>query len=152
MLGSWSFIFLTTYLSCCITIQSFFTIILMHSFWKKNKDSFENLNKKKNKWKSLLYMKNRKPPKEDQKKRALRRIICFPCHYWEAAENTNEERKKNVLELRKSEKDHGLLKELMSLTFPVRRWKVLTQNMRVWTIFQTFLLSQEMSYSFVILN
>jgi len=46
---------------------------------------------------------------------------AFPTITERAAENTYEERKTIVLELRKSEKDHGLLKEMMSLTFPVRR-------------------------------
>ena len=70
----------------------------MHSFWEKNKDRFENLNKKKTNEKAFYTRRTGSPEKEDQKKRAFYPIICFLCHYWEAAEilNNNNNNNNNI--------------------------------------------------------
>lgn len=95
--------FLTTYLSC-ITIQSFFRIILIHAFWKKKLKKFENLNKKK---KLFIHEEQEAPKGRPEKKGHSIQSSAFPAITERATENSYEERKKNVLEWRKSEKYHS---------------------------------------------
>lgn len=67
-------------------------------------------------------MKNRKPPKgRPEKKGHSIQSSAFPAITERATEILMRNAKNFFLEWRKSEKDHGLLKEMMSLTFPMRR-------------------------------
>ena len=71
--------------------------------------------------KLLIHEEQEAPKGRPEKKGHSIQSSAFPAITEKATENTYEERKKIVLEWRKSAKDHGLLKELMSLTFPMRR-------------------------------
>ena len=74
-----------------------------------------------------------------ERKKAIHPSSVIPAIPEGVTDDTyKEQRKQIVTEWRKSKKNHSLLKELMSSTFPIRRREVLTQNVRVWKIMEDF--------------
>ena len=124
-------------LQLTIIFHNFVAVIL----GQKIKDRFENLNKKKNRdMRKLFIQEGQEVPKgKPGRKRAIHPSSVIPAIPERVTDDTYEEQRKQIVtEWRKSKKNYSLLKELMSSTFPIRRWEVPTQNVRVWKIMEDF--------------
>ena len=125
-------------LQLTIIFHNFVAVILGQ---KKIKDRFENLNKKKNRDMRKLFIQEGQEVPEGQpgRKKAIHPSSVIPAIPEGVTDDTYEEQRKQIdTEWRKSKKNYSLLKELISSTFPIRRWEVPTQNVRVWKIKEDF--------------
>ena len=77
--------------------------------------------------------------KPGRKKKTPHPSAIIPAIPEGETDDTYQEQKKRIgMEWKKSKKDYNLLRDLMASTFPMRRRKILTKNLRVWKIMEDF--------------